>query len=119
MRSELQATAQPDTTVAVIREDGELLQLQPVHLIRESEAEYVLLYILPAGLRVEQISQTMAILTAATESWQINGVMGIRAAANRVRVRWADYRLQPDVIATEAEPSESPASVRVVRSSVN
>jgi hypothetical protein len=98
----------------VTSEGGEHLRLQPVHLIRESAAEYVLLYALPVGLKKEGASGAHVVETEATAGWQIHGVLAMPEPVGRVRANWAAFRLKPAVITGDGK--DTPAEVQIIRS---
>lgn len=116
--SSLAAQAHPNTMVRVTDSQGKQRDLLPAFIVRESEAELVLLYLLPGNLRIEKLSQSddgyFMVLTESTTGWVVDGVMSIHARPGQVRAGWAEYQLRESVIQAESAAAQEPAQVRVV-----
>jgi hypothetical protein len=127
--SEFRAREGTSTVVEVAGNDGQTLRLQPTHVFRDvsvGSGQFILLYHVPAGVKLEQRGGAAAdapadqftILTRATGSesisWEIQGVSGIVEDCNRVRLNWDKFRLRSRTITTTGSaPNSTPNRARL------
>ncbi len=94
--------------------DGSRIRLHPVSTFREDAERLILLYRVPAGLRIGQDAR-ISVLTSAPggeDQWEIQGVLGINESPLRVRLHWPDFRLRSQVVA--AADSKGEAQVALI-----
>ena len=98
-RSERTSPPALGTFIEVFRPDGVSLRLMPLHVIRESGPEYVLLCRVPANLRRDLANHAAFRVRASGggEDWEVSGVVGLTDSIFHVRNNWADVKLTPAV----------------------
>ena len=117
-RSGLDSQPRPNTLVQIFSDQNKVFKLMPVFIVRESEAELVLIYQLPRNLRIETVNQIGSgyyiVLTEASVGWVVDGVMATSARPGQVRAKWAEYRLRESVSQTQSAIEQESAQVRIV-----